>query len=69
MSKTDLGYDSEKLGVPPAFAPASSSTSRIEEDPTLLEAEETLHRGLKARQISMIGRRARRVNTSSVFDI
>ncbi|KAG9048725.1 hypothetical protein FS837_012161 [Tulasnella sp. UAMH 9824] len=54
MSKTDLGYDSEKLGGPPAFAPASSSTSRIEEDPTLLEAEETLHRGLKARQISMI---------------
>lgn len=54
MSKADLGYDSEKLGVPPAFAPASSSTSRVEEDPALFEAEETLHRGLKARQISMI---------------
>ncbi|KAG8924052.1 hypothetical protein FRC00_005554 [Tulasnella sp. 408] len=54
MSKTDLGYDSEKLGVPPAFPPVSSSTSRVEEDPTLFEAEETLHRGLKARQISMI---------------
>ncbi|KAG8910682.1 hypothetical protein FRC01_006197, partial [Tulasnella sp. 417] len=54
MSKADLGYDSEKLGAPPPFVLASSSNSRVEEDPALLEAEETLHRGLKARQISMI---------------
>lgn len=64
MSKTSSGYDSEKLGVPPAFAPVSSSTSRVEEDPTLLEAEETLHRGLKARQISMIGKNMRWVRPS-----
>lgn len=64
MSKTSFGYDSEKLGVPPAFAPVSSSTSRVEEDPTLLEAEETLHRGLKARQISMIGKNVRWVRPS-----
>ncbi|KAG8910646.1 hypothetical protein FRC01_006211 [Tulasnella sp. 417] len=52
MNRVERDYDSEKLGVPPAFVLASSSNSA--EDPNLLEAEETLHRGLKARQISMI---------------
>lgn len=55
MNKNDSQYDSEKLGVPEKLGVVSSSASRLEEDPTLLEPEETLHRGLKARQISMIG--------------